>query len=60
VIKSGKQHAIFTSGLQNVLRLKVEFSKTYCKLMIVLMHYKFGNNLFLFIFNIQNANVNVL
>jgi hypothetical protein len=26
----------------------------------VSMHYKFGNNLFPFILNIQNANVNVL
>jgi hypothetical protein len=28
-----KQHATFTSELQNALTLKAEFSKTYCKMM---------------------------
>jgi hypothetical protein len=29
-----KQRKIFTGELQSALRFKVEFSKTYCKLMI--------------------------
>jgi hypothetical protein len=34
VRQTTKQHAIFTKELQGALGLKVEFSKTYCKLMM--------------------------
>jgi hypothetical protein len=55
---SDKQYAIFTSEPQSALLLKVEFSKT-CTLMCW-HNYKFGSNVVLFIFNIQNANINYL